>query len=85
MAKQRLLLAGFGNVGRRFVEILADRQSYPGLSGLEVAVVAVTTGQHGAWANPAGLAPATILETYRTRGGFPDSLETTSRICYLQK
>lgn len=80
MAKLRLLLAGFGNVGRRFVEILADRKSYPGLSGLEVAIVAVTTGQHGAWANPAGLAPVTILETYRTRGSFPDSLATLDAV-----
>ena len=80
MKKLRLLLAGFGNVGRRFVEILAERKTYPGLSGLEVAIVAVTTGRHGAWANPAGLAPANILETHRSRGGFPEALNTLQAI-----
>jgi len=80
MTKLRLLLAGFGNVGRRFVEILAEREAYPGLSGLEVAIVAVTTGRHGGWANPAGLAPADILETHHACGGFPEALSTLEAI-----
>ena len=80
MTKLRLLLAGFGNVGRRFVEILAKRETYPGLSGLEVAIVAVTTGRHGAWANPAGLAPGDILKTYQSCGRFPDALNTPDAI-----
>ena len=80
MTRLRLLLAGFGNVGRRFVEILAEGKAYPGLAGLEVSIVAITTGRHGAWADPKGLAPAAILERYRTQGGFPSSLDTLEAI-----
>lgn len=80
MTKRRLLLAGFGNVARRFVEILADREAYPGLKGLEVDIVALTTGSHGAWANPAGLGPRDILETYHSCGGFPASLSTLEAV-----
>lgn len=76
MAPLRLLLAGFGSVGRRFVELLAERDACPGLAGFDVAIVAVTTGGHGAWADPAGLAPAAILERHRDHGGFPDALDT---------
>lgn len=76
MATLRLLLAGFGNVGRRFVEILADRVSHPALGKLDVALVGVTTGSHGAWSDPRGLAPSLILERYRTQGGFPETLGT---------
>ena len=80
MAALRLLLAGFGNVGRRFVEILSEREAYPGLSEFAVAIVGLTTGRHGAWLDPAGLAPGTILERYRTCGGFPGSLTTLEAV-----
>ncbi|HWQ09666.1 MAG TPA: hypothetical protein VN436_11175 [Holophaga sp.] len=76
MTTLRILLAGFGNVGRRLVEILADREAYPGLSEMDVSIVAVTTGRHGGWSVPEGIAPRTLLDTYRTHGGFPESLET---------
>jgi len=76
MAALRLLLAGFGNVGRRFVELLAERDAHPGLAGFDVAIVALTTGGHGAWADPAGLAPARILDQYRVHGRFPQALDT---------
>jgi len=51
----RLLLLGFGNVGRRLVEILADRNVYPGLTDLDVSIVGITTGSRGSIADPAGL------------------------------
>jgi homoserine dehydrogenase len=80
MASLRLLLVGFGNVGRRFVEILAERANYPGLAELDVAIVAITTGRHGAWVDPAGLAPAAILDTYQRCGRFPSALDTQAAI-----
>lgn len=72
----RLLLAGFGNVGRRLVELLADPGTWPSLAALDLSVVAVTTGRHGGWADPAGLAPARILAEYDARGRFPQELDT---------
>ena len=57
----RLLLVGFGNVGRTLVEVLRDRDRYPGLVGLDVAVVGITTAAHGARFDPRGIDPATAL------------------------
>lgn len=57
----RLLLVGFGNVARRLAEILLDRSRYPGLADLEVTVVGVVTGRHGAIASPAGVDLAAAL------------------------
>lgn len=80
MATLRLLLAGFGNVGRRFVEILANRVAFPALSPLDVSIVAITTGRHGAWGIPQGLSPSTILEMYDARNGFPEGFDTLQAI-----
>ncbi len=57
----RLLLVGFGNVGRRLARILLDRASYPGLAALDLAVVGVVTGRHGAVAHGAGVDLAAAL------------------------
>src|SRR5436305_1194907 len=51
----KLLLLGFGNVGRRLAEILVDRASYPGLRDLDVSIVGITTGSRGGFADPDGL------------------------------
>jgi homoserine dehydrogenase len=51
----RLLLVGFGNVGRTFARILVEREHYPGLAGLDVSVVGITTASRGALANPKGV------------------------------
>src|SRR3954451_24840843 len=51
----KLLLLGFGNVGRRLVEILVDRVSYPGLAELDVSIIGITTGSRGGVADPDGL------------------------------
>jgi homoserine dehydrogenase len=50
-----VLLVGFGNIGRRLAEILVDRNSYPGLADLDVVVVGIATGSHGAVAHPGGV------------------------------
>ena len=51
----KLLLLGFGNVGRRLAEILVDRASYPGLADLDVSIIGITTGSRGGVAGPGGL------------------------------
>lgn len=65
----RVLLAGFGGVGRELARILASRASYPGLAALDLSLVGVTTGRHGALADPGGVDPAAALAIY-ARGGF---------------
>ncbi len=66
----RALFLGFGNVGRRVAEILADRGPYPGLAGLDVAVVGIVTGAHGGLANPRGIDLAGALAHRAAKGGF---------------
>jgi homoserine dehydrogenase len=81
MRSLRLLLLGFGNVGRRLAEILADRPAWPGLANLDVAVVGITTGTRGALVNPTGIDLAAALAEVRNHGRFtehPDFSEITS-------
>jgi len=68
----RLLLAGFGNVARTLARILADRRAYPGLAGLDVSVVGITTASRGALVNPAGIELARALDEIRSRGRFTE-------------
>jgi len=70
----KLLLLGFGNVGRRFVEILADRASYPGLADLDVSIVGITTGSRGAAVDPGGLDPRRVLARIAGSGRFDTEL-----------
>src|SRR5436305_11785731 len=66
----RALFLGFGNVGRRLAEILADRSAFPGLADLEVSVIGITTGSKGAVVNPDGLDLASALAEIRSRGSL---------------
>jgi homoserine dehydrogenase len=77
----RVLILGFGNVGRRLAEILAERASYPGLDGLDVSVVGITTGSRGAAVHPAGLNLGRVLAWHAGHGsfaGFPQGSTLTS-------
>ncbi|HVN76410.1 MAG TPA: hypothetical protein VMT19_08845 [Thermoanaerobaculaceae bacterium] len=85
----RLLLAGFGNVGRALAGILAGRAKYPGLAGLDVGVVGITTGSHGALASSEGIDLASALEEFSRHGRFTTGhpgatvLDTTSAVATL--
>ena len=61
-----LLLVGFGNVGRALAEILRDRERYPGLAGLDAAIVGIATASHGALFEEHGIDPATALAAAST-------------------
>lgn len=51
-----LILAGFGNVGRRFVRLLQEREDVLArMHGLTWRVVGIATRSHGIAVNPAGL------------------------------
>lgn len=52
----RLLLAGFGNVGREFARLLLERRSELSRTwGLDVSVSAIMTGRHGSVARSEGI------------------------------
>ena len=69
----RALLLGFGNVGRAAADILVRRDHYPGLAELDVSVVGIVTGRHGALWNEGGLDLARALADWRREGRFPAS------------
>jgi homoserine dehydrogenase len=66
----KLLLLGFGNVGRRLAEILVDRASYPGLADLDVSVVGIITRSHGAADKDRGLDLQRALTQIAEHGHF---------------
>jgi homoserine dehydrogenase len=76
----RLLLIGFGNVGRRLAEILADQAAYPGLADLDVSVVGITTGSKGAVVDTSGLDLQAVLAEIRDQGRLPHSLTSLEAI-----
>jgi homoserine dehydrogenase len=69
----RALLLGFGNVGRAVADILVRRDEYPGLAALDVDVVGIVTGSHGALVSRRGLDLARVLADWRREGGFAPS------------
>jgi len=50
-----LALAGFGNVARRFVRLLAERERELATLGLEPRIVGISTGRHGAVFSASGI------------------------------
>jgi homoserine dehydrogenase len=69
----RALLLGFGNVGRAVADILVRRDDYPGLSGLDLKVVGIVTGTHGARIQARGLDLARALADWRREGRLGDA------------
>ncbi len=53
--KLNLALAGFGNVARRFVRLLRERDQELALLGLEPVIVGISTKRHGAIFSPRGI------------------------------
>jgi len=78
----RALLLGFGNVGRAAADILVRRDQYPGLAGLDVAVVGIVTARHGALLNRRGVDLERALAEWRGQGRFsprhPDHVEISA-------
>lgn len=65
----RVALVGFGDVGRRFVELLPGPYGRAlRAAGVRVAITGLATARHGAAIDPRGLPPAECLATVR-RGG----------------
>ncbi len=53
--KLNLALAGFGNVARRFVRLLREREQELARLGLEPVIVGISTKRHGAIFSPRGI------------------------------
>lgn len=66
----RLLLIGFGNVGRQLARFLLDRVCHPGLASLPAQVVGIVTRSHGSLADPGGVDLARALGQVTGTGGF---------------
>ncbi len=78
----KLLLVGFGNVGRELARILVNRPDYPALGDLDVSVVGITTGSRKSLANAYGVDLARALRELGEHGRFtpanPDYSELDS-------
>ncbi len=82
-APLRVLLLGCGNVGRGLVRVLTvERDRYPGLEGLDIQIVGITTGTRGAVARESGVDLVRALSELEGGGRFskqnPDRVELTS-------
>ncbi len=67
----RVLLIGFGNVGRRACRLLTlERTRFPGLADLDPAVVGIVTRSRGALANAAGVDLLRALREMEAAGRF---------------
>src|SRR3954470_14897220 len=78
----KLLLLGFGNVGRRLAEILVDRASYPGLADLDVSIIGITTGSRGGLADSDGLDLRRVLAENRRFASTLSSEEALRTLDY---
>ena len=68
----RALWICFGNVGQAAADILVRRRAYPGLAGLDVAVVGIVTRTHGTALAARGLDLPAIFSHWRAHGRLPE-------------
>ena len=77
--KIRLALLGFGNVGRALAQLILDKRSdVEARYGLELTVVAIATGRHGAAYNASGLDLERALKIQAEGGDLTDLVEGQS-------
>jgi len=82
-APLRILLLGCGNVGRGLVRLFAvERDRYPGLEGMDIQIVGITTGTRGAIASESGVDLVRALSELEGGGHFssqnPDRVDLDS-------
>jgi homoserine dehydrogenase len=79
--KRRLLIIGFGNVGRELARILtADPNTYPRIPNSRFSVVGVTTASRGSLASSTGVDVNRALDEITSRGFFGNSNPDFSRL-----
>ena len=68
----RVLLIGFGNVGRRWCELLTEElPSHPQLKRLRIVCVGIFTANHGSCVDTDGIDLARVLRLYRLHSHLP--------------
>jgi homoserine dehydrogenase len=73
MKTVRLIMVGFGNVGKAFVELVCDKeQELADRYDLRLLITGVASGHHGCACEPGGLDPTRLLEIANKRGAFSD-------------
>jgi len=81
----RILLLGFGNVGRRLAEILTvRRREFPGLQDFDAAVVGLYTRSRGGLAAAGGIDLAAALARFESAARFDTELPHFSALTGLE-
>ena len=71
MKTVRLVLVGFGNVGKAFVELICNKkQELADRYGFDLLITGVATGHHGCAVNPVGIDPTRLLELAHDGGNY---------------
>ncbi len=71
MKSYRLVLVGFGNVGKAFVNLLIKKESeLSNYYGITCAITGIATCRHGCAIDPEGISPDKILMTAREDGNY---------------
>ena len=69
----RVLLVGFGNVGRQLAGVVTrERERFPNLAGLQLQFTAITTRSRGTLVNPEGIDLEAALVQIEERGRFSE-------------
>jgi homoserine dehydrogenase len=67
----RLVMLGFGNVGKAFVELIGDKQQeLADKYDIHLLVTGIASGQHGCAANPDGIEITRLLTIANARGDY---------------
>ncbi len=94
----RLVMVGFGNVGKAFVELIDDKQQeLADKYGIHLLVTGVASGKHGCAANPDGIDTNPVADYCQCAGrlfgtqynsrcpGLSDIDQCLSRRCSIGK
>ena len=80
MQKIKICLLGFGNVGQAFAQLLLDKRSFIlDQYDLNLQVVAIKTGRHGAVIDQDGLDLSQVLETLKSGESLTIQTQPTSQ------
>ena len=81
----RLLFIGFGNVGKKVIEIFStEKKDFPGLKNYNPQVIGIFTKSHGSIENDDGIDLVKALKDYNNNGRFSSDKENAANITALE-